>query len=127
VHPEAAFLAGYALALTLVAIGLESLGRRSTDPWASRTLAASRPAAEHRRRDRPERPAWPDADVATFHLGLSAVALFAAFVITAVSVIRYSGPIELVTQGVLLVVIAARVRHLVARHRALTRRGWRDV
>jgi hypothetical protein len=120
VHPEAAFLAGYALALTLVAIGLESLGRRSTDPWASRTLAASRPPAERRRREGPE---WPDAEVATFHLGLSAVALAAALVIIAVSIIRHSGPIELVTHGGLVIVIAARARHLVARHRALTRRG----
>ena len=58
VHPEAAFLAVYALALTLVAVGLESLGRRSTDPWASPTLAASKPPSEHRRRDSRE---WPDS------------------------------------------------------------------
>ena len=121
---EAAFLAGYALALVFVAVGLESLGRRSTDPWASRTLAASKPAGERPRRDSTE---WPDAEVATFHLGLSAVALAAAFVITTVSIIRHSGPIELVTHGGLLVMIAARVRRLTARHRALTRRGWRDV
>ena len=62
-----------------VAVGLESLGRRSTDPWASRTLAASKPPADRPRRDGPE---WPDSEVATFHLGLSAVALAAAFVIT---------------------------------------------
>ncbi len=122
--PEAAFLAGYALALTFVAVGLESLGRRSTDPWASRTLAASRPPSEHRRRDDPE---WPDSEVAMFHLGLSAVALAAAFVITTVSIVRNSGPIELVTHGGLLVIIAARVRHLIARHRALARGGLRDL
>lgn len=122
--PEAAFLAGYALALTFVAVGLESLGRRSTDPWASRTLAASKPPAEQRRRGG---PAWPDSEVATFHLGLSAVALAAALVITTVSIIRQSGPIELVTHGGLLVVIVVRARHLIARHRALARRGWRDV
>jgi hypothetical protein len=122
--PEAAFLAGYALALVFVAVGLESLGRRATDPWASRTLAASKPPDERPRRDGPE---WPDSEVATFHLGLSAVALSAAFVIATDSIIRYSGPIELVTHGGLLVVIAARVRHLIARHRALARGGWRDV
>ena len=123
-HAEAAFLAGYALALTFVAVGLESLGRRSTDPWASRTLAASKPSSEHRRR---ASAAWPSSEVATFHLGLSAVALAAAFVITIVSIVRHSGRIELVTHGGLLVVIAARARHLIARHRALARGGWRDV
>ena len=123
-HPEAAFLAVYALALTLVAVGLESLGRRSADPWASPTLAASKPPSEHRRRDSRE---WPDSEVATFHLGLSGVALAAAFVITAVSIIRHSGPIELVANGGILVIIIARVRHLIARHRAVARGGWRDV
>jgi hypothetical protein len=124
VDPEAAFLVGYALALTCIAFGLESLGRRSTDPWASRTLAASKPPAERRRSDGSE---WPDSEVATFHLGLSAVALAAALVITTVSIVRHSGPIEVVTHGGLLVIIAARVRHLIACHRALRRRGWRDV
>jgi hypothetical protein len=112
---EAAFLAGYALALTFVAVGLESLGRRSTDPWESRTLAASRPPAERRRSESSE---WPDSEVASFHLGLSAVALAAAFAITTVSIVRNTGAIELVTHGGLLVIIAARVRHLIARHRA---------
>jgi hypothetical protein len=102
VHPEAAFLAGYALVLTLVSLGLESLGRRSTDPWASPTLAASKPRAEHRRCDRPE---WPDSEVATFHIGLSAVA------------------VELVTHAGLLFVIAVRVRHLLHRHRTVAGGG----
>jgi hypothetical protein len=124
VHAEAAFLGGYALALVFVAVGLESLGRRSTEPWASRTLAASKPHAARPPRREPE---WPHTEVATFHLGLSAVALTAASVITAVSIIRHSGPIELVTHGVLLVIIAARVRHLIARHREVARGVWRDV
>lgn len=123
-HAEAAFLAGYALALVLVAVGLESLGRRATDPWASRTLAACTPPDERQRDDEAD---WPHSEVPAFHLGLSAVAVAAAFVITTVSIVRHSGPIELVTHGGLLVIIAARVRHLIARHRALARGGWRDV
>ena len=123
-HPEAAFLAGYALVLTLAAVGLESLGRRSADPWASRTLAASKPPIERPPRDSPE---WPDTEVATFHLGLSAVALAAAFVITTVSIVRHSRPIELVTDVALLVIIAARTRHLIARCHAVARGGRLDV
>ena len=119
-HPEAAFLAGYALVLTLVSLGLESLGRRSTDPRASPTLAASKPRAEHRRCDRPE---WPDSEVATFHIGLSAVAVAAALVITTVGIVRHSGPIELVTHAGLLVVIAVPVRHLLHRHRTVAGGG----
>jgi hypothetical protein len=118
VHAETAFLAGYALALTLVAVGLDSLGRRSTDPWSSRVLAGSQRAA-----DRPahQGPDWLDSEVPAFHLAISAVALAAAFTITALSAALYRGPAELVTACTLLVVITIRIRHLATRHRTLTR------
>ena len=72
---EVAFLTGYALVLVAISLALEALGRRSTDPWSSRVLAASRPP-DHEQRD--DAHSWPHAEVPTFHLGLSAVALAAA-------------------------------------------------
>ena len=115
-HPEAAFLAGYALVLILVAAGLGSLGRRPTHPWASRMLAASKPPAE--------RPVngdddWPHSEVPVFHLGLSGVALAAAALLTAANVGRHHGPIELLAQLALLLLIAARTRRLISIHRAI--------
>lgn len=115
-RPEAAFLAGYALTLVAVAAGLESLGRRSTHPGASRTLAACRP---------PDKPRvdgvadWPHSEVPVFHTGVSGVALAAALALTIVSVARYHDPVEQVVQGTLLVLIGARVLRLITRYRTL--------
>jgi len=113
VHPEAAFLAGYAAALVGLAAGLVALGRRSIDPWSSKVLAASRPPA-------PERPdeqaSWLHADVPAFHLGVSSVALAAALLLTAVSALRYHRPLDVVAQLTLLAVISLAVFRLY-RHR----------
>ena len=117
-HPEAAFLAGYALSLTFVAVGLEWLGRRSTDPWASRTLAACRPPTERTSHDGSE---WPHSEVPAFYLGLAAVALVAAFVITALSAVRHAGLTELVIHSALLVIITVRIRHVIIERRTSTR------
>lgn len=117
-HPEAAFLAGYSLSLTFVAVGLEWLGRRSTDPSASRTLAACRPPTQQPSHEEPD---WPHSEVPAFHLGLAAVALVAALVITALSAVRHAEPIELVTHSALLVIIAVRIRHLIIECRTPTR------
>lgn len=113
-HPEAAFLAGYSLTLTLIAVGLERLGRSSTDPWASRTLAACRPPTEQQP---DEQPNWPHSEVPAFHLGLSAVALVAAAVLAAVSAVRHVGSIELVVHAALLTVIGFRIRHVIVEYR----------
>jgi hypothetical protein len=122
-HPEAAFLAGYALALTLLAVGLEWLGRRSTDPWASRTLAACRPPTQQpAQRPSDESPDWPHSEVPAFHLGLAAVALTAAFAITALSTVRYVGTTELAVHSALLVVISVRTRHVIIESRTTMRR-----
>lgn len=122
-HPEAAFLAGYALSLAFVAVGLEWLGRRSTDPWASRSLAACRAPTEQPAHEGPD---WPHSEVPAFHLVLAAVALAAAFVITALSGFRHHETTELVIHSALLVIIAVRIRHLVIEHRTLTRRVRRQ-
>ena len=115
-HPEAAFVAGYALVLVVVAAGLGSLGRRSTHPWASRMLAAGRPPAE---RSIDAAADWPHSEVPVFHLGVSGVVLAAAALLTAVSVVRHHDPIELVAQLALLLVIAARIVRLISVHRSL--------
>ena len=118
-HPEAAFLTGYALALVAVAAGIGSLGRRSTHPRASRMLAAGRSRAV-----RPGDPEvdWPHSEVPLFHLGVSAVVLAAAALLTAVSIARHRGPTELLAELALLLVIAARTAHLLSALRALAAR-----
>jgi hypothetical protein len=112
-HPEAAFLAGYAAALVGVAVGLVALGRRASDPWSSRVLAASRPPASEPPDDRPGGHAsWLDADVPAFHRGVSGVALGAALLLTAVSAVRHHRPIEVIVQLALLAVISMSAHRL---------------
>lgn len=101
-HPEATFLAGYSFSLTLIAVGLEWLVRRSTDPWTSRTLAACRPPTERPSHDEPD---WPHSEVPAFHLGLAAVALVAALVLATVSAVRVVGPVEFVVHMALLAIV----------------------
>jgi hypothetical protein len=100
VRPEAAFLAGYAVALLAIAAGVESLGRRPMHPWASKAD-------------------WPHSEVPVFHLDLSGVVLAAALLLTAVSVARHHDPIELLVQVALLAIITRRIVRLIGRHRAL--------
>jgi hypothetical protein len=80
VHPEVLFLCGYAVALVAAAAGIDVLGRRSTDPWSSPVLAASRPPDTLLSEDGPG--GWPHSEVPTFHVGVSAVALAAGLVLT---------------------------------------------
>jgi len=115
VHPEAAFLAGYALVLVAVAAGLASLGRRATDPWSSRVLAASRPPEAE---ETDAAADWPHSEVPVFHLGVSVVVLAAALVLTVVSTVRHHRPLELVVQVAVLAIIALRITRVVTRHRA---------
>jgi hypothetical protein len=108
-HPEAAFLAGYAATLVGVAAGLVALGRRATDPWSSKVLAASRPPAS----DPPDRQtSWIHSDVPTFHLCISGVALGAALLLTAVSAVRHHQPLEVIVQLALLAVISTSAYRL---------------
>lgn len=111
-HPEAAFLAGYAAVLLAIAAGVDLLGRRSTHPSASRMLAASR-APDQRPVD--HKANWPHSEVPVFHLGLSGVVLAAALLLTAVSVARHHDPIELLVQLALLSLITRRIVRLVTR------------
>lgn len=115
-HPEAAFLAGYAVVLVAIAAGVESLGRRPTRPWASRMLAASR-APDQRLVE--EKADWPHSEVPVLHLGLSGVVLAAALLLTAVSVARHHDPIELLVHVALLALIARRAVRLIDRHRTV--------
>jgi len=120
VDPEAIFLAGYALVLVAVAAGLESLGRRSADPWSSRVLAASRPPD----RPKPQGQAdWPHSEVPGFHLGVSGVVLAAALVLTTVSVVRNHRPVELAVQVALLALVAVRIAGVARRVGAGERLG----
>ena len=111
-HPEAAFVAGYAVVLVAIAAGVESLGRRPTRPWASRMLAAARAPDERLVDDEAE---WPHSEVPVFHAGLSGVVLVAALLLTAVSLARHHDPIEFLVQVALLGLVTWRIVRLVTR------------
>jgi hypothetical protein len=116
VAAEAAFLSAYAVALVVVATGLDALGRRARDPWGSAVLAGSRPAEGD---PAPEpAPAWPADDVAAFHAGLAAVALVAALALTAVNAARHHGAVELAVDLAVTALIARRGAALARNRRA---------
>lgn len=116
--PEAAFLSTYALALVAAAAGLAWLSRRSTDPSASRMLAAGRPPdATHPQGE--EEADWPHSEAPVFYLGVSGVALAAALMLVAASVVRNHRPLELALQVALLGLIAVRIAGIVAQLLAL--------
>ena len=129
-HPEAMFLAGYAAVLVAVAAGLEALGRRSTHPWSSRILAASRPPDVQQPDGETD---WPHSEVPVFHLAVSGVVLTAALGLTAASVARHHGEVELGVHLALLAIIATRIAGVVTRFRARApahrdkrpHKGWR--
>ena len=109
-HPEAAFLSGYAVVLIAVAAGLTRLGRRSTDPWSSRMLTASRqPGASS---EAGHEPGWPHSEVPAFHVVVGIVALVAALLLVLVSLMRHHRPVECVAQVGILVVIGFRITRL---------------
>ena len=109
-HPEAAFLSGYAVVLIAVAGGLSRLGRRSTDPWSSRMLTASQqPGASS---DPAHEPGWPHSEVSAFHVVVAIVALGAALLLVLVSLVRHHRPVECVAQVGILFVIGIRIIRL---------------
>lgn len=112
-HAEAVFLVAYAIVLVAAAAGLERLGRRPTDPLSSRMLTASRPVGS----DQPDSRDWPHSEVPQFHLGLSAVALTAALVISVASLVRHHTVAEVVVHLVILAVAGAHLVRLGARAR----------
>ena len=116
-HPEAAFLSGYALVLVAVAAGLGRLGRRSTDPWSSRMLTASRQSADASS-DAGHEPGWPHSEVPAFHAVVGIVALVAALVLVLVSLVRHHRPVEFVAQAGVLLVVGIRIAQLATRYRA---------
>ena len=118
-HPEAAFLSGYAVVLIAAAAGLSRLGRRATDPWSSRMLTASRQQGDASS-DAADEPGWPHSEVPAFHVVVGIVALGAALLLVLVSLVRHHRPVECVVQVGILVVIGIRITHLAS---ALSRRG----
>ena len=118
-HPEVAFLGGYASVLVLVATGLDRLGRRPSSAWASRPLAAGRPPGW---RSAAEEPGWPHTEVPGFYHGVSLVVLAAGMVLAGAGLGRHHDPVEVALLGAVLVVAAIQARRLVGRHRAARRR-----
>lgn len=122
-HPEAAFLSGYAVVLIAVATGLSRLGRRSTDPWSSRMLTASRQPGDDSSDPAPE-PGWPHSEVPAFHVVVGIVALTAALLLVLVSLVRHHRPVEFVAQVGILLVIGIRIARLAS---PLSARRRRDI
>lgn len=110
-HPEAAFLSGYAVVLVAVAAGLSRLGRRSTDPWSSPMLSASRQRGDAPS-DAAKNPGWPHNEVPAFHVAVGIVALGAALLLVVVSLVRHHRPVESVAQVGILLVIGFRMVRL---------------
>jgi hypothetical protein len=110
-HPEAAFLSGYALVLIAVAGGLSRLGRRSTDPGSSRLLTATRRPGDALS-DAAHEPGWPHSEVPAFHVVVGTVALVAGLLLVLVSLVRHHRPVECVVQVGILVVIGIRIIRL---------------
>ena len=110
-HPEAAFLSGYAIVLIAVAAGLSRLGRRPTDPWSSRMLSASR-QPDDASSDAAHEPGWPHSEVPAFHVVVGIVALGAALLLVLVSLVRHHRPVECVAQVGILLVIGLRITRL---------------
>lgn len=108
-HPEAAFLDAYALALVAVATGLARLAQVDTTPQKATMLRAER------RTTAPSSPAavgtgWPHSEAPQLHAAIGGVATTAALVLAVASIIRHHQPVELVASALLFTVIAARVR-----------------
>jgi hypothetical protein len=114
-HPEAMFLAGYAVVLVAIAAGLEALGHRSAHPWSSRILAASRPPDVGQPDGETD---WPHSEVPVFHLAVCGVVLTAALALTAASFARHHGHVEIGVHLALLAFIATRIAGVVTRFRA---------
>lgn len=70
-------LSAYSLALLGVAKALRALGRRSTSPWDSRTLAGHLRATRHSA-EPPAADDWPHSEVSRLYGGIALVAALAA-------------------------------------------------
>jgi len=70
-------LSVYSLALVGAAHGLRALGRRSTSPWASRTLAGHLRATQEPPEDVSDED-WPHSEVPRLYAGMAIVAATAA-------------------------------------------------
>ena len=84
---DAVLLSVYALLLVGMAHGLRALGRRSTSPYASRTLAGHlRVTGEV-----PEvhRDAWPHNEVPRLYAGMGLTAALAAVVLSAAGLVLH--------------------------------------
>lgn len=85
---ELLLLSSYALVLLGIAQVLRALGRRSTSPWASRTLAGHLRATGAQ----PEPLAdddWPHSEVPRLYAGIALVAVLAALVLSVGGLVLY--------------------------------------
>jgi hypothetical protein len=78
---EMVLLSSYSLILLGTAQGLRALGRRSTSPWASRTLAGHL-RATGQAPDHPGADDWPHSEVPRLYRVMSVVAILAALALS---------------------------------------------
>jgi hypothetical protein len=89
---EVVLLSAYSLALLGIAAALQALGRRSTSPWASRTLAGHLRATGAQPEPLSEDD-WPHSEVPRLYAGMGLVAALAAGALALASLaLAHAGP-----------------------------------
>ena len=79
---EVVLLSSYSPVLLALAQALRALGRRSTSPWASRTLAGHL-RATGQAPDHPGADDWPHSEVPRLYAAMAMVAILAALALSA--------------------------------------------
>ena len=88
---EVLLLSAYSFVLLGIAQALRALGRRSTSPWASRTLAGHLRAMGTTKPERPGADDWPHSEVPRMYAGMALVAVLAAVALSAASLLLQRG------------------------------------
>lgn len=98
---ELLLLSAYSLGLLGIAAALRALGRRSTSPWASRTLAGHLRATGTRPEPLTDDD-WPHSEVRQLYAGMSLVAVLASVLLSIGSLtLHHDGPGIALPLGVL--------------------------
>ena len=110
---EVALLSTYSLALLGIAQVLRALGRRSTSPWTSRTLAGHLRATGREPEPLAEDD-WPHSEVPRLYAGVALVAVLAAVVLSSGSLLLYPHAPGIALPLAVLVLAAMSLRRAAA-------------
>jgi hypothetical protein len=121
---ELVLLCAYSLVLLGIAHALRALGRRSTSPWASRTLAGHLRATGQQAEPLTDDD-WPHSEVPRLYEGIGLVAALAAAALSVGSLaLHHAGPAVALPLSVLAlsVISAWRMTPAAGKRRAIRRR-----